>query len=141
MDYLTAEMLVGCSPRLYPGAFDWNVAVHLTVTSAGQHAAEVSAEAQRRPEEDRGPGAAGDPRPSAFTLLRPIRRNCPPETLSSLEMRTMRGSVVSLTCSVSAAAVQSTKIQDNQLLFSQSASLTIIFTCVYLFFTPCPTGK
>lgn len=82
---MTAETIVGCSPALYPGAFDWIVAVHLTVTSAGQHAAEVSAEAQRRPEEDRRPGAAGDPRPprpSALALLRPIRRNCPPEILS-----------------------------------------------------------
>lgn len=50
-------------PSFYPGVFAAVLLLLLMepVVSAGQHTAEVSAEAQRRPEEDRSTGAAGDP--------------------------------------------------------------------------------
>lgn len=73
------------------------------MTSAGQHAAEVSAEAQRRPEEDGGPGAAGDPRPSPFTLLSlhivvTRQARLPARDIELIGNKDNEGSVVSLTC-------------------------------------------
>lgn len=61
---MATKTAASCRLGLYPGVLAGIAAVLLLtepVVSAGQHTAEVSADAQRRPEEDRSSGAAGDP--------------------------------------------------------------------------------